>query len=222
MFYRSFYEAIKRQPKKVQADIYNAVAEYALNGNEPQDDKSFSIFYLIKPQIDANNQRYENGKNGGRPRKENQTITKRKPNNNQSITKPKPNVNENVNANENENANGNEYKEKAPKGPKRKQAFSSTTLDQIQEAEVCFKQAKRFIPPSADEVRAYCKERGNSVDAERFVDFYNAKGWMVGKNKMKDWKAAVRTWERQDAEIGALARKSSNPFYDIGKEEGLF
>lgn len=53
-----------------------------------------------------------------------------------------------------------------------------------------------FKEPSVDEVAAYCAERGNSVDASRFVDFYASKGWMVGKNKMKDWKAAVRTWEK--------------------------
>lgn len=58
------------------------------------------------------------------------------------------------------------------------------------------KQPKRFKPPSVDEVRAYCKERSNSVDADKFVDFYTSKGWMVGKNKMRDWKAAVRTWEK--------------------------
>lgn len=53
----------------------------------------------------------------------------------------------------------------------------------------------RFSPPTVDDVKAYCKERNNSVDAERFIDYYNSNGWMVGKNKMKDWKAAVRTWE---------------------------
>ena len=56
--------------------------------------------------------------------------------------------------------------------------------------------AKRFTAPTVDEVKAYCVERGNSVDPERFVDFYASKGWMVGKSKMKDWKAAVRNWER--------------------------
>ena len=56
--------------------------------------------------------------------------------------------------------------------------------------------AHKFIPPSADDVQAYCKERSNSVDADKFVDFYASKGWMVGKNKMRDWKAAVRTWEK--------------------------
>ena len=56
----------------------------------------------------------------------------------------------------------------------------------------------RFIPPTVEEVRQYCHENNYSVDAERFVDFYECKGWMVGKNKMKNWKAAVRTWVRQN------------------------
>jgi hypothetical protein len=58
--------------------------------------------------------------------------------------------------------------------------------------------AGRFAPPTVTEITAYCKERNNDVDAERFHDFYQAKGWMVGKNKMSDWKAAVRTWEKKD------------------------
>lgn len=66
----------------------------------------------------------------------------------------------------------------------------------------------RFVPPTVEEVREYCKERGNNVDAERFVDFYSAKGWMVGKNKMKDWKACVRTWEKRDKEEKRPAEKN--------------
>lgn len=53
----------------------------------------------------------------------------------------------------------------------------------------------RFIIPTIQEVSDYCRERDNSVDPQRFIDYYSANGWMVGKNKMKDWKAAVRTWE---------------------------
>lgn len=56
--------------------------------------------------------------------------------------------------------------------------------------------AKRFYPPTLDEVKQYCEERKNNIDPMAFIDFYSSKGWMVGKNKMKDWKAAVRTWER--------------------------
>lgn len=57
------------------------------------------------------------------------------------------------------------------------------------------KNIRGFTPPSIGEVSAYCTERNNGIDPQHFVDFYEAKGWMVGKNKMKDWKAAVRTWE---------------------------
>ena len=60
------------------------------------------------------------------------------------------------------------------------------------------KSMENFTPPTLEEVKAYCIERNNGVDPERFIDFYSSKGWMIGKNKMKDWKAAVRTWERRD------------------------
>lgn len=59
---------------------------------------------------------------------------------------------------------------------------------------------KKFIPPTVDDVRAYCQERNNKVDPQKFVDFYSCKGWMVGKNHMKDWKAAVRTWEKSSSQ----------------------
>lgn len=64
----------------------------------------------------------------------------------------------------------------------------------------------RFSPPTLEEVKAYCAERKNSVDAQRFVDYYTSNGWLVGKNKMKDWRAAVRTWERNNTN----ASKSGN------------
>ena len=72
---------------------------------------------------------------------------------------------------------------------------------------------KKFEPPTVDDVRAYCQERNNSVDPQTFVDFYSSKGWMVGKNHMKDWKAAVRTWEkssRQSREAPAQKKYDAN------------
>lgn len=62
------------------------------------------------------------------------------------------------------------------------------------------KERSIFIPPSIEDVSAYCLERDNDVNAERFVDFYTSKGWIVGKSKMKDWKAAVRGWEKDSKE----------------------
>lgn len=58
-----------------------------------------------------------------------------------------------------------------------------------------------FIPPTVEEVQAYCRQRHNAVNPQRFVDYYTANGWMVGRNKMKDWQAAVRTWEKNDPPI---------------------
>ena len=72
--------------------------------------------------------------------------------------------------------------------------------------------AKRFTPPTVDNVRAYCEERGNHVDAQRFVDFYTANGWKVGKNSMKDWKAAVRTWERRDSQKKGGTTNATDPY----------
>ena len=56
----------------------------------------------------------------------------------------------------------------------------------------------RFSPPSVEDVREYCKEKGYNVDPERFVDYYTSNGWKVGSNPMKDWKAAVRKWAECD------------------------
>ena len=56
----------------------------------------------------------------------------------------------------------------------------------------------RFKKPTVEEVKDYCKERNNNVDAQQFFDYYESKGWKIGKSPMKDWKAAVRTWEKND------------------------
>ena len=84
------------------------------------------------------------------------------------------------------------------------------------------KGAKRFSPPSFDDVKSYCQERENGVDPQAFVDWYTSNGWKVGKNPMKDWKAAVRTWERKEANHGrngsADSAVESQKFRDIGTD----
>lgn len=64
----------------------------------------------------------------------------------------------------------------------------------------------RFVPPTVKEVAAYCRQRGNRIDPERFVDYYTANGWLVGKNRMKDWRAAVRSWENNGLARGSPGR----------------
>ena len=80
----------------------------------------------------------------------------------------------------------------------------------------------RFIPPTVEDVRAYCEERKNGIDPESFVDFYTSKGWMIGKSKMKDWKAAVREWERRrKQEQPRKAEIHKNSSIDIAEIEKL-
>lgn len=181
LFYRSFYDAVKNLPAEEFKKSVQAILEYGLNDEEPQTDGiEKTVFLLTKPQIDANNRRYENGKRGGKP-KLNQIVSEKEPSCDQTITKPEPK--ENV-----------------------KEKVKEKVKDNI----------KRFAPPTLDEVRTYCQEKGYAVDAERFVDFYESKGWYVGKNKMKDWKAAVRNWNRSQrqeltAEAGKRQGKAAAP-----------
>jgi len=62
-----------------------------------------------------------------------------------------------------------------------------------------------FKPPTLEEVKSFCEERNNGVDSSKWFDFYASKGWMIGKNKMKDWKAAIRTWERGNSDAKSRA-----------------
>ena len=174
VFYRSFADAIAGLPPEEYKKVMQAIIGYALDCTEPTAGGiEYTVFCLVKPQIDANNKRYENGKKGGRPitkqePNNNQDVTKKKPSNNQDVTNPQPNVYVNVNDNDIKKKDTNVSKEKA----------------------------SRFKPPTVTEVENYCREKEYRIDCERFVDFYRSNDWMVGKNKMKDWRAAVRNWAR--------------------------
>ena len=109
------------------------------------------------------------------------------------IGKTKDNKQEQTETNHNKNANNNNNnKEKEEENKK----------ERVRE-----KPLTRFTPPTVEMVAAYCRERGNRVDAQRFVDFYAAKGWKIGQNPMKDWKAAVRTWEQRESYEGKKPAK---------------
>ena len=181
IFYRSFFEATECLSPNDQRKVLVAICNYALNGEVSQlSGAALAVFTVIKPNIDANNERRHNGGKGGRPSKKPMVIETET--NGYEKTKPmvfkndenkKPNVNVNVNVNDNEDVNRKE---------------------EVKEE----KRRWRFTPPDVTEVAAYCAERGNGIDANQFVDFYASKGWKVGTNPMKDWKAAVRTWERRE------------------------
>lgn len=81
-----------------------------------------------------------------------------------------------------------------------KNSIDKISIDKISIGESVDEKRKRFTPPTIEEVEAYCNESKYKIDAERFIAHYSSNGWMVGKNKMKDWKAAVRNWWLRDNE----------------------
>ena len=115
---------------------------------------------------------------------------------NQNETKAKPNVNQ------------TETK------PKPKEKEKEKEKEKVKE-----KNTKRE-KPTVEEVRAYCLERGNGIDAQTFWDFYESKGWLVGKSPMKDWRACVRTWEkRKHDRKGATFLPATQQKYDFAEIE---
>lgn len=110
--------------------------------------------------------------------------------------------------------------------PKRNQEEPNETNENQTEPNESLKEKKRkekkgneikrkvIVPPTLEEVTAYCRERNNNVNPQRFVDFYTSKGWKVGKEAMKDWKACIRTWEGRDGE-----RIKKNPAGDFAQRD---
>lgn len=77
----------------------------------------------------------------------------------------------------------------------------------------------RFIPPTLEEVTEYCDEKGYAISPQQFIDFYESKGWLVGKNKMKDWRAAVRTWVSRQQPSRSCTGATNNRFNNFHQRE---
>ena len=191
VFYRGFAECIKELDKDVRCECYEALIDYALDGIEPETNGIVMAVFKAFKAQIDANNRRYENGQKG-GRPKNQTETKTKPKQNQTETETKPNVNVNVNDNDNEILKEKEKKKN-----------------------------RSFVKPSVQEVADYCRERLNHVDAQTFFDFYEAKGWMIGKEKMRDWKAAVRTWERRDRASPTQGNAFNNIPHNVYTEEEL-
>lgn len=185
IFYRSFWEALRQCPDDVRLQLYDAIADFALNFKKPNklDGVAAIVFPLIEPQISANNKRYVNGLKGGAPqgnqnaRKTTEKQPQNNPKNNQKTTKKQSNENVNVNENVNENV---VIVPTAQQPPQRKTA--------------------KFVKPTIEEIRAYTTAKHYTFDAEAFFAYYESNGWKVGRNPMKDWRMACTTWQKKQNE----------------------
>lgn len=185
IIYRSYAEALDGLSDEEAGKLYKAIAKYALDGVEtPLEGYIGGYFMLIKPQLDANKIKYENGLKGGRP-KQNQTETETKPKQNQE----KPN----------ENQTETEEKSNEKRTEANQNAMINDKCIMINDKYIKEKKA-RFTPPTLEELKAFIVTNNLKLDAERFLDYYESIGWKVGKNPMKDWKATARNWSRKNQE----------------------
>ena len=170
----SFLQQLSPLSDAEKGRLFVLMLQYAETGEEPGEIAGNERYtwpgarQMIDLMVAESARLSENGKKGGRPAK------------NENQQKP-------IETNENQTKPTESQKEKEKKEKERNEKESENIIP-----------LKRFIPPTVDEVALYCFERHNHVSAQKFVDYYSSNGWRVGKNPMKDWKAAVRTWERSE------------------------
>ena len=195
VFYKGWLPLFEGMTDEQAGQLFKAICSYQSgNDSRPQDPLLGAIYDMMRNQFIEDDKKYqetclknaENGRKGGRPKKQT----------------------------ESEKSEGflEEPRETERFLKKAKKADKDKDKDKDKDINIKVASAPRFVKPSVDEVRDYCKERGNNVNPESFVDFYESKGWKVGSNPMKDWKACVRTWEQRHKSELRPVRNSFNNF----------
>lgn len=181
ILYSKHKEVFDSLTDEQSGQLIKGIFEYVTTGKSNLSGLLNTVFIPIKQDLDRNNEVYEavcernriNGLKGGRPRKETQKT--------QSVILE---TQENPKNLDNDYDNDNEIE---------KEIYKENVGDGTEP-----KKENTFCKPTVEEIKAYCVERKNNIDAQNFFDFYESKGWMIGKNKMKDWQASVRTWEQNE------------------------
>ena len=171
VLYNSFYEPIKALKNEQLGKLLRAIFNYTINGEITQDSDILIAFMFIKNQLDMDAKKWKDIR-----QKRSEAGKKHKGNQYTNDNKMEQMEQNGTNGSVNVNVNVDDNVYNKKENTKR----------------------KKFDKPTIDEIRQYCLERSNGIDAEAFYDFYEAKDWCVGKNKMKDWKACVRTWEKRN------------------------
>lgn len=192
MFYFDVRPCIKRLNLNEKGQLFEAILDYAESGIEPELDGALGIAWdFIQPRLDQDTERY-----GNKVLQKQYAAFVRELKKRGSVVVSFDEWKNMTDVERDQLISGDIGRYPTP-------TSTSTSTSNSNSREVYASsppRAARFTPPSVEEVRVYCAERKNSVDPERFVDFYESKGWVVGKSKMKDWRAAVRSWERSDSQ----------------------
>lgn len=176
-FFISYYEALKYLSDEDCGQMLKAICEYALEGKEPIVSNPILKGYwtLIRPTLDRSIMRSEAGRRGGK--------------NGAGVSRNIGNINASKSIANTE--------QPASKSKEDKDSIVGVGEDKESKGKRS-KSGGRFTPPTVEDVRTYCSNRGNDINAQHFVDFYTARGWKYGSTAIKDWKACVRTWEQRN------------------------
>lgn len=202
MLYHDKFAMIDKLPDDQFHAIMHAVYAYSMTHQEPDFDNPALavIFDMWRDLIDKDTDRYNARAEAGR------YAAKVRWNN----AKPNANACERIESHENaskNDANACEPMRTDAIYANNQQSSVNNQQSTINDGERVGRSraSRRFTPPTVDDVRAYCNEHGYGIDPEHFVDYYESNGWRVGKNPMRDWKACVRTWVKNE-----YSRKGGN------------
>lgn len=189
MFFRNMRDIIKSVPRELQLDLREAIENYVFDGIEPTDWAFKAIIQSIKPSLEYTGRGAPKG-NQNAKKDEIEEIE-----NNSKQIKQKKQLN---------GIDLIETKKQEAKAETKEETevIKKDNLSVIQKKQI-------FQKPTIEEIDTYCRESKNYIDVGRFFDFYECKGWKVGKNPMKDWRAAVRNWARSETSAPA-SRKTAD------------
>lgn len=190
MFFDNFKETADRLPDDLRLKFYDAMTDYVFKGVEPDDVIISALITAIKPSLDKEDKRGGIREGAGAPKN-----------------------NQNAKMIENKTIKNNQNNQKQSKQSILSETETETETKEKNTLKGIQKEKKIFQKPSLEEVKSYCQERGNNVDAERWINYYESNGWKVGKNSMKDWRAAVRTWERGSFSAPASCKTADDAEY---------
>ena len=204
VFYETWAEAIMQMPDKERLQVFDAIMAYGIYGTKTD----LGGLAQLAINMIYNNIDDMKAKRQERAEKNRQNVLQRWQNNTNVYNRIQSNTNDtngyelyhNVNVNVNGNVNGN--------GNVKKDIEVSNSIESNKDKknkESVGKTRKRFIPPTLEELTEFCRQRNSTVNPVRFMAYYEANGWKVGRNGMKNWQQSVISWECRDREEGKIA-----------------
>jgi len=213
--YRNMVDSVRNLEQTDFQPIVMAIFDFALDGKEPENltPMQYAVFNMTRVNIEKSNERRRNKAEYEKKRRERKKAEREALKSNSvdnawtSVDNESECVDKRSDKEKEKEKEKEKVKEKVKENEKEKEkekvkenlSNNSNNIYMCGEKFPTQTPRKKFIKPTVEEVRNYCIERKNNVNPEKFIDFYESKDWYIGKNKMKDWKAAVRTWEGRNS-----------------------